>query len=247
MDSVANQDYTGPIEHVIVGDGCDALRAQADFVGSYYQLGGSDIDTVILRGERDLERYLWERVASHMNQAVAASSGAYIAVLDDDNTIAANHLSSLEAKITEGYDAVHSWRNMYYADGTPFLMEWWPWMTSDDSQREELLLKAHRDAGVYVPGHNVTYDTLCMTYKGQEVCGTIDASEWMYRKSLFTNGSLRFVDDYSFEDLMFGHFNDYLLNKRIRHLGLKVACTELPTLNYFLSETASGAETCSRE
>lgn len=235
MESIAGQDYDGPIEHIIVGDGSSFLRTRQKLFESYYRDRGRKIDVIILHRSRDLKRYLWERIASHQNSAVAASSGTYITDLDDDNTIAHNHLSSLEAKISEGYDAVHSWRYIYCADGTPYLLNRYPWVVGNDPLRERILFKIQCDAGIFKPGQNIIYDTLCLNYKGRELCGTVDSSEWMYRKELFTSGQLRFADDYSFEDILFGHSDDYLLNKRIRALNLKVGCTNLPTLNYYLS------------
>jgi glycosyltransferase involved in cell wall biosynthesis len=241
MESVAQQDYDGPMEHVIVGDGSAYLKLQESRFKAYYRDRSREIDVIVLHRGRDTERYLWERIASHQNAAVAASSGDCIVILDDDNTIACNHISSLWTKLAEGYDAVHSWRYVFYQDGRPCPMHSYPWAT-DDPLRERIMFKTFCDAGVYVPGQNIIRDTLDLPFKGRIECGAVDSGEWMFRKHLFTTGKLQFKDDYPFEGIMYGYFDDYLLNKRIIELDLKVGCTDMPTLNYYLSGASQKPE-----
>lgn len=234
MKSIADQDYAGPIEHIIVGDGSDFLGKQEDRIRSFYQRLNRPLEVVVIHGVRDLDRYAWERVASHQNHAAREASGEYLVNLDDDNTFAPNHLSSLHAKISEGYEAAYSWRYMYNANGAPYLVDRYPWLIGNDVLRERLLFKIQCEAGTFQPGSNLVRDGLYLDYMGYPYC-TVDASEWMYRRKLFTSGLLKFIDSYSYEDILFGHSSDYMLNKRIKELGLKVACTQLPTLNYYLS------------
>lgn len=234
MQSIAIQDYNGPIEHIIIGDKCPFLKSQEKMVKSYYNNLGKKIDVIIVHEKKDLEIYVWERVASHKNTAVAISSGKYIVNLDDDNTVASNHLSSLKAKISEGHDIVHCWRYLFYQDGTPYVLNQYPWIIGNDFLRAKLLFKMQSEGGIFKPNQNLVKDTVNLNYKGKTYC-TVDANEWMLRKELFTNKQLKFIDEYSYTDILYGHCEDYLFGTRIKELNLKVGCTNLPTLNYYLS------------
>lgn len=241
MDSISKQEYDGPIEHIIVGDGCPVLLSYESTIRSFYESAGTKINVLINHQERNLETYLWARVASHKNLAASLSSGSCIVNLDDDNTIAPNHLSSLEKTLSQGFDAVHCWRYLFFRDGRPYLRNEYPWLIGQDVLRAGLLFKIQSDAGVFVPGQNVIRDTLNLEYQGDTYC-TVDANEWILKKELFDTGELRFTDDYSYTDILYGHCEDYLFGSRIKALGLKVGCTRLPTLNYFLAGTSQAPE-----
>jgi len=235
MKSIALQDFDGFIEHIIVGDGCPFLLSQEKLIQLYYKnYGKGNIEAKILHRERDTEQYVWERVAKHKNIAVQLSSGNYIVNLDDDNTISFNHLSTLHLKILDGYDAVHSWRYLLNSDGTPCLLSQYPWVIGGDFPRARLLYKIQFEHGVFTNNSNVIKDTLYLNYKNQTYC-TVDANEWMINKDLFINKQLKYTDSYTYTDILYGHCEDYLFGTRIKELDFKVGCTELPTLNYYLS------------
>jgi glycosyltransferase involved in cell wall biosynthesis len=241
MTSIAMQDYDSLIEHIIVGDGCPFLLSEEKLVKSYYERLKQNIDVIILHEPRRLNQYVWERVASHINTALDHASGEYIVNLDDDDTIAPNHLSSLKSKISQGYDAVYCWRYLFHQDGTPYLLNQYPWIIGNDLLRANILFTIQSKGEVFALGQNMVKDTLYLNYKGITYC-TVDASEWILRKELFTHNGLKFIDDFSYTDILYSHCEDYLFGTRIKELNLKVGCTNLPTLNYYLSGNSQDPE-----
>lgn len=234
MESIADQDYSGKMEHIIIGDNCPHININKSDLEMFYRNKGSEVDVIILNRNIDEDLYLWERVAAHKNFAITLSSGTLIANLDDDNTLEPSHFSSLQKLLSKNFDAVHSWRRLFYKDGTPYYSNHYPWIIGDDIFRAELLYKIQKKQGIFSENDNLVKDSLFLKYKDNFYC-TVDASEWLLRKDLFTDGIIKYTDNYSYTDILYGHCEDYLFGTNIRNAGLKIGCTESPTLNYYLS------------
>lgn len=241
IESVCKQDYRGAIEHIIIGDDCDFIAKEKGFISEYYEHSNKRIKSKIVNRSRNSDIYVWERVASHKNFAVKLSSGDFIINLDDDNTFDTDHISCLVKEVSKGYKIVHSWRKLFWESGQPYLVDQYPWIIGDDPMRAEILYKIQFEQGIFSTGSNIVKDTLFLKYKGNFYC-TVDASEWMIDKDLFTEGLIEYTDDYSYTDILYGHCEDYLFGTRLRDLGFEVGCTKVPSLNYYLSGNSQKPE-----
>ena len=94
MPSVADQEYDGPIEHIIVSDGPDPVLEQMSFPShvSYYQLPEHSPDN----GRWGTKARLY---------GIEQSRGEYICYLDDDDKYRPHHIDGLVSLLEAAPDA----------------------------------------------------------------------------------------------------------------------------------------------
>lgn len=100
IDSVKKQDYTGPLQHLVVFDGKENLR-RTDFSG---------VDVVHLPYNTGHSGFNGHRIYGAMT---FIANGDWMIFLDEDNTIEPNHVSSLVELVNEKQlKWAHSLRNI---------------------------------------------------------------------------------------------------------------------------------------
>jgi hypothetical protein len=216
------------VEHLIVGDDCSALADPA-VQDEIRRVAPSAIVMNVPRTAQSAE-FSPARQGALRNLATARASAQLIAHLDDDNEYEPDHLASLERTLAEtpGAEAAHSWRKLFYPDGTPFVLAGVdPWL-AEEAERAESFARMEA-LGVFVAGSNVVRDRLDA---GREIIPRIDTSEWLLTRALteripwpasFSRGQERLV-----------YSEDLLLAVRFRRLGVKVVCSRRATLRYFM-------------
>lgn len=216
--SVREQNYGGPIRHLLVVDDNKECREAA------LREGIPDEDIVDQpRGLADADGPA--RLAELRNLAVRLAGETWLAFLDDDNKWAPEHLRSLWKSIVEsGADLAHSQMKIYEVDGRPYLREEFPW------GRDELTRRAIYAyclvAGVMSPGSNVMRDRIGTRFTW------VDLGEW-----LFPPGFLRanpFNTSYDAWDWFNISVEDQDLPRVVFNSGMRVATTGEPTLDYYM-------------
>ena len=109
--------------------------------------------------------------------AIYNTTTEYIAFLDDDNEYLPNHLKDLyEFSKNENCDAVHSYRRIFYNDGSPYLEELSPWGYSLQERKNNYRMLLNE--GIVSRGSNEWHDKYGIT---------IDTNVWLIKTSLLKN------------------------------------------------------------
>lgn len=224
--SVGAQTYAGPITHRILVDDCPAT---ASMLTKLVEAPGSAFEwQFVPRVEHDLDGPA--RLARLRNMAVRDAASDYVAFLDDDNEFEPNHLGSLVAgALVTGSRAVHSWRRLYQADGTPYLEPRMPWKR--DSDEGKRLYQELRTKGVYVPGSNVVRDR-ADPQGHPDPARTVDMGEWLFDRTLLLE--FPFPEHYSHQDWLDVIPEDNKLLQSLIDHNVRIVSTRLPTLRYYL-------------
>jgi CheY-like chemotaxis protein len=219
LASVAKQDYSGSIEHVIVID--DQPEVQ-ELLQSTEQRPGTEVIHAS-RGPSDVDGP--DRLARLRNLAVECAHSPLIAFLDDDNAWESDHLSSLSATLVQpGVEIAHTERKMFGEDGVPYVISEFPWCRDPLLRRE--IYQIHAELGIVTPGSNVFRDRLQMPYS------CIDLGEWLLPRDFLEEHP--FERTYSAEDWQAIVVEDGKLAGEIRDSGLVVESTHRPTLHYYI-------------
>lgn len=170
-----------------------------------------------------------DRIATARDLAVRNSTGDYIAFLDDDNAWAPDHLSSLLASLGPGILAAHSWRTLTSADGTPTVVDRFPWLPPGEESRRRFEDLAR--AGVMTPDEAVVRDSADVVLPDGGK-GMVDMGEWIFDRRLLAQ--LYFHRPRTAEEIAGRLGEDDILLEQIVRLGIPTACSRRPTLHYRL-------------
>jgi len=176
LSAVQRQEYPN-LEHVVIGDACagpalSRLRALAG-------IGESAVPLRVVNGPDplpDVATYRPARAAHARTVGAQAALGALLAFLDDDNEYEPHHVSALVEALEERPDlqAVHGWRQIVNADGSPYLAPSSPWESDPERARRDY--DGFVAEGGWLPGTNLLRDLL--------ECNTVDSSCWLLRRAL---------------------------------------------------------------
>lgn len=219
LDSVACQDYPGTIEHVIVADD----QPQINHLLRHLAHPAGRTVLSIPREPGDVDGPA--RLATLRDRALTLANHEFVAFLDDDNTWAPCHLSSLQTVLTDtGADLVHSERLMFTSDGQPYLCPEYPW-SRDLSERRKIYEEYVR-LGIMARGSHHLRDRMGMPHS------CVDLGEWLFpRRFLMAHP---FESMYSISDWERIIVEDAKLSRSIATSATKIVSTGVPTLHYFL-------------
>jgi len=224
--SVRAQDYPGQIVHLIMVDDCDqTVQALAEIESSSQRKLVSHFE---LRepGERSGRA----RSAHLRNRAVCLTDARWVAFLDDDNEYEPNHLSSLiTCAVQNKGSAVHSYRKIYHADGSPYLEHRFPWVR--DPEEGKRLYEFYCDRGLLIRGTNIFQDRA--DPKGQpDGIRMVDSSVWLFERSLLMQ--YPFPQQYSEKDIKNNVYEDDKLLELLLEEEVAISITGLATVKYYL-------------
>lgn len=154
----------------------------------------------------------------------------WVSFLDDDNEYEANHLSSLAAcAVQTKHPAVHSYRKIYEADGSPYLERRFPWVR--DQEEGVKLYEYYCDRGLLVRGTNIFQDRA--DPKGQpDGIRMVDSSVWLFERSLLIQHP--FPQQYTEKDIRNNVYEDDKLLDLLQAQEVPISTTGLPTVKYYL-------------
>jgi len=170
------------------------------------------------------------RLAKLRNVATNLAFTPWITFLDDDNEYKPNHLeSALNCALQSGCRAVHSWREFYLPDGSPYLAEIYPWSKSEIEGKTRFLELLN--SGVFQRGSNIARDRADSKRINNPV-RTVDANCLLIDRFLLLD--VRFQEEYDQSDYdeMIGD-DDKLISDLINR-DEKIASTKQPTVKYYL-------------
>ncbi len=236
-ESVAAQDYFGPIEHVIVVDD----RYLADATLAKLRVRGRGVRVTSVRTSENIEEFqsffTVSRIGYLRNRAITLCRGEYVAYLDDDNTYLPEHISTLVDLLERDETAsiAYSWRYLLQANGDPYeepRYPWTPWSRlATDNDR--FALHIHQEllrTGIRVAGDHIQRDAV-IAADGEPV-HTVDTSELLVRRQVHSNH--RWVTRFTWREMTGDYSDDYAFVKQCHEAGLRFVCSRRPTVNYYL-------------
>lgn len=168
------------------------------------------------------------------NIGVNLAKNSWIAFLDDDNEWLPNHLLSLKTLACQsGSSAVYSEVALLTATGEPYVEHRWPWAHTPEEGKNKYW--DYVAQGVLVPGSNVIHDRPDV----RDV--PVDTSAWLLDRDLLL--SLPFQEKFSTDDARTLTSEDDKLFYLLLERGIKIACTNQPTLLYYLGGYSNSGET----
>jgi len=226
LESVAQQDYCAPIQVLVFGDNAPYVHELTRECPDGSRVAGLTLDGWAPPPGQSP----FERVALLRNMALELVRTPLVCFLDDDNTWSADHVSSLaEAMRAAGAPAAHSWRRLVRHDGTDFIPDDFPWLPPGPSSNS--LLKTYIEHGVFRRHDAIVRDVASLRVADADL-GMVDLGEWLFEKPLLD--ILGFDPIVSQADLKGCVGEDDKLLRRLRALGVPIACSAKPTLNYRL-------------
>jgi GT2 family glycosyltransferase len=183
----------------------------------------------ILQG--DAATYRPARLAHARAVGVRHAATDLVAFLDDDNEFEPDHIGSLVEAITEDPSlmAVHSWRMILEADGSPYLRPESPWEGDPELARRDY--QEFVDTGVWVPGTNLMRDRVDRN--------TVDFSCWVLRRELLDLVPFRLA--YSPQERAHRLGEDVAFCFDLSHHRIPVGCVQRHSVRYYLGGfTTSG-------
>jgi glycosyl transferase family 2 len=245
MASVYAQDHPGKIVHVVIidddPDSVPVIEAAPTRPGLRvvpFPVRRPPAETSERPGDR---RSAYPRLCRLINAAAHNCHTDWLAVLDDDNQYEPNHLSSLLACAkSNDADAVHSGRQLFTADGEPYLDELWHTVADPGEARRIYELMCNR--GVRVRGTNILLDRAepdhSVTLRPSSVVRPddpillVDQNVWLVRREVMLDCPWpeSFTDqDYNTNAAPDDKFLEVLLKR-----GVPLFSTGQPTVRYYL-------------
>ena len=227
IETIAGQDYRGPIEMIVVGD--NARWNQDRFKD--HEDGRLTIRCFSIRTDQSfVDLAPVERVARLRNIGLTLVEGAFFCFLDDDNRWEREHISTLVAGLEQSKArAAHSWRQLHDHQGRPWIADRFPWIC--DRGRAVGLFRKFTAASMLSTSDPIFRDAAKAIVDGEDV-GAVDMGAWLFRRDLL--GTVRFETAYSAWEVRNSVTEDDKLLARLKSSGIRVACSRRPTLKYYL-------------
>lgn len=222
IKSVKDQTISGVLHYIIIDDCPDTL----DMLTNEY----SKDDSVVWKycNSDDLVSAGPHRLSILRNDAIMDTDTEFFCFLDDDNEFYPNHLEQLLGFArSENCDAVHSYREILYRDGSPYLEELSPWGHTIEQRAEkyhELL-----EYGIATPGSNIWRDRFGVT---------VDTNVWLIRTSVMKK--IRIPVEYSEEDFKNVVPEDAKMMIAMQQNNVEVKTNQKVTVKYYLGGYSNG-------
>lgn len=250
--SVAQQDYRGQIEHLVIVDDDDETYRQLRHTRSLRP--GHSVRAVLVPREAgqgfspDDRRRVYARISELLNLGVRESSFPWIAFLDDDNEYLPEHLRQLwEFAIERRLDAVHSARRVVRPDGSPYLEPVFP--GARDRAEGERIYRIMCDRGVWVEGTNILQDRADRGHASQtnstemtrdDPVLLVDQNLWLMRKAVLAVDP--FPSDWTDDDAHRNTCPDDRFLIGLIAQGVRFESNRAPSVRYYLGGVSNGDE-----
>lgn len=216
IETVKQQTYSN-IKHLIIIDECPETL---EMLESNYK-NDPKIEYVYMnrvKGDKSGPSVL----ARLRTYAIHKIENGWFSFLDDDNEFYPNHILELyRYAVTNNCSAVHSYREVMYKDGTPYLKEEWPWGRTKEKKLETY--NYMKNAGVVVPGSNIWHDKFGYT---------VDTNVWLLRAELFNDKEIQ--NKYTEEDYEECRPEDEKMMELLIKYNVRVLTNQMPTVKYYL-------------
>ena len=226
LESVTGQDYAGPVRVLIFGDNAPYV---SEITRSF--AGALQIESLSVDGwDPTPDQSTFERVALLRNMALKLVHTSLVCFLDDDNVWEPQHVSSLvEVMRKTGAPVAHSWRRLLREDGSECIPDDFPWLPQ--GTESQALFETYLEHGVFNRNDGVVRDVASLPVAEGDI-GMVDLGEWMFERPLLDIFGFDPISTHA--DLVGRVGEDDKLLRRLRALGIPVACSAKPTLRYRL-------------
>lgn len=244
MHSVRSQDYQGSLEHVIVVDD-DAQTFEAVDCGARTS-AYSVVPLLVPRPTADAglpadgDASVYPRLARLLNMGIRRASSPWIAFLDDDNEYEPGHLSDLRRFAEDsGSPAVHSARQMLWADGTPYCEPRFPGPGCPAEQARIYALLCERE--VCEPGTNIVRDRIdpvqssfrnSTVFRPDDPVFLVDQNLWLVQRDVLLETPI--PEGFTPRDLAQNTCPDDKMLEALSRAGILIASNGAPTVKYYL-------------
>ncbi len=164
------------------------------------------------------------------NLAVESVETEWVSFLDDDNEFETFHFSELmRCAVINEVEAVHSYRQLFYPDGTPycFMEEEYPW--ARNSQQAKKLFSLLSKNYIIQKGSNIIHDQI---NAGGGGINLVDTNVWLIKKHILLNNKI--TTDYTLDDWHNIICEDDKLLLSLISSSLKICCNQVPSVKYYL-------------
>ncbi len=216
IQSVKAQEVDAKVEHIVISDGSHETVEVAESLGVRGVL--RERDPLFEQGSTSYH------LARLRNYGLSLVDGGWVAFLDDDNVFESNHFQTLlDTARKAGEWVAHSYRKVLYMSGEPFDGSFWPW--TNDESRPRLTTQYQRE-GILTLGDSVVRDSASTS-----PC-FVDMNTLLIHRGVFDAHSFREI--YSAHDIATLQTEDVKLIESLRAANIKIVCSELPTVVYYL-------------
>ncbi|MBS1683193.1 MAG: glycosyltransferase family 2 protein [Bacteroidetes bacterium] len=170
------------------------------------------------------------RSAYLRNLAVESANSEWVSFLDDDNEFEPFHYSELmRCALINKADAVYCYRQLFYADGTPycFINGVYPWARNSLQAKEQFeRLSKH---GIIEKGCNVIRDQIDASEGGVNL---VDTNVWLIKREVLLKNKI--PDDFTHEDWLNIICEDDKMLQCLIDTNVKIFCNQVPSVKYYL-------------
>lgn len=220
--SVKSQTLSSVLHYIII----DCCEDTLNMLTRYY----SEDDSIVWKYclNNDLVAAGPHRLSILRNNAVKDTETEFFCFLDDDNEFYPDHLEQLlNFARAERCDAVHSYREILYRDGSPYLEELSPWGHTVEQRAEKY--KELLEHGVATSGSNIWRDKYGIT---------VDTNVWLIRTSLMKR--IEIPVDYSEDDYKNVIPEDTKMMIAMQKHNIAVKTNQKVSVKYYLGGYSNG-------
>jgi glycosyltransferase involved in cell wall biosynthesis len=229
--SVAAQRCDAVVRHQVIIDDCTDTLQMLELATD---LPPGVSWTAVRRRIEDEPKIL--RISRLRNLGVRLARSEWIAFLDDDNEWTVEHLATLlECASRDNVRAAHSYMQMLWPDGSPYLDSRKPWCHDEASGRAKY--REWIERGIFESGSNIARDR--MDPLGHpNPARTVDIGEWLLKRELLL--AIPFAEEYT--DLERKEFlgEDDKLMAGLLEADERISCSGMATLRYYLGGFSNG-------
>lgn len=216
IKTVKEQTYNN-IKHLIIIDDCPVTLKMLE---EKYK---NDCNIIWEYNKREKDDKSGPNVLAKLRtNAIHKIGTGWFSFLDDDNEFYPEHIQKLyNFAIKNNCNAVHSYREVMYKDGTPYLKEEWPWGRTFEKKIE--VYNQMLSAGVVERKSNIWHDKFGYT---------VDTNVWLLKAELFNNKKIQ--SEYTEEDYNECRPEDEKMMELLINNNVRVMCNKEVTVKYYL-------------
>lgn len=164
------------------------------------------------------------------NLAVESANSEWVSFLDDDNEFESFHYAELmRCALINQVEAVHCYRQLFYADGTPycFIEGEYPWARNSQQAKENFLLLSAN--AIIEKGSNIIHDQISTIESGINL---VDTNVWLIKRAILLKNKIE--ENFTQSDWLNIICEDDKMLLSLIKSQIKICCNNVPSVKYYL-------------